>query len=260
MNRSSIFCFARVEWRSCRGNRWRAPASTRIARGSCCCAQETGLPREDFFPITEAPAGGFCLSNLETLGLSIGEQFVSPTGAVFSPNMLIVGSCEPMYDPTREIKEAIYDHFARRMRGRHLVTSPDAAQMLVEKLAHLSQANPWLKRALARANQVSEHMDLEAAAKTAAVVETLDEIANTCVDEFLQARAAVISSDLPAGERDAMTVQQRVILQRYQERHAKLVVAWSGEQLSPLDVRRQLVRFYIDQGTRQLDARFFPAE
>ncbi len=48
------------------------------------CAQRTDRPRQEFFPIPEFPAGGHCLDNLGVLGLSIGDNFVSPTGAFFS--------------------------------------------------------------------------------------------------------------------------------------------------------------------------------
>ena len=125
------------------------PIHTYCAGLLLLCAQQTGLPREEFFPIVEEPAGGYCVENLQSLGLSIGDRFVSPTGAIFAPHMAIAGRCQPMYDPTRDIKEAVYDHFAQRMRDRKLVPSPDLSQMLVEKLARLSKTTPWLARALA---------------------------------------------------------------------------------------------------------------
>jgi hypothetical protein len=73
------------------------------------CAQHASRPREEFFPVVELPAGGHMSANLEKIGLSIGQDFVSPTGAIFSPRMQIVGRREPMYDPAREVQEAIYD-------------------------------------------------------------------------------------------------------------------------------------------------------
>ena len=79
------------------------------------CAQATPAPREAFFPFSETPARGNTLQNLATLGMTIGVEFVSPTGAIFSPRLQIVGRREPMYHPGREIQEAIYDHFANDM-------------------------------------------------------------------------------------------------------------------------------------------------
>ena len=96
------------------------------------------------------------------------------------------------------------------MSERPLRTSPDLKQVLVQELARLSKSTPWLARALARANQVSEQMDLETAARTAAVVETLDQIANTNVDEFLQARSAIITSDVPSARESTPAVPQEL--------------------------------------------------
>src|SRR4029077_16502182 len=62
------------------------------------CAQQTGLPREVFFPITETTAGGHTKENIAKFGLSLGDGFVSPTGALFSPRLKIVGRNEPSYD------------------------------------------------------------------------------------------------------------------------------------------------------------------
>jgi hypothetical protein len=221
------------------------------------CAQETGRPREEFFPITESAAGGFCADNLKTLGLSIGKDFVSPSGAIFSATLEIAGACEPMYEPTREIKEAVYDHFAVQMRQRRLTPSPNIQQMLREQLAGLAKSNRWLARALAQANRVSADMDLQAAARTAAVVETLDNIADSSVDSFLAARRAIVAGarslrDLPAAE--------RAQLERLRRRHTALVPAWDQGELSPLQLRQALVQYYRDRGRRALDERFFSPE
>ena len=85
------------------------------------CAEQTGLPREVFFPITETTAPGHTQENLAKLGLSLGDGFVSPTGALFSEKLEIVGRCEPTYDSPREIQEAIYDHFATRLATTQLL-------------------------------------------------------------------------------------------------------------------------------------------
>ena len=84
------------------------------------CAQETSLPRETFFPIVETTAGGHTKDNLAKLGLSLGNGFVSPTGALFSPQLKIVGRNEPLYEPRREVEEAIYDYFAQSLEKKDL--------------------------------------------------------------------------------------------------------------------------------------------
>ncbi len=155
------------------------------------CAQETGLPREAFFPIPEYPAGGNCLENLAKLGIGIGHDMISPTGALFSQQMNLIGGRTPMYEPGREIKEAVYDHFAQSMILRILTPTPNAMQALREKLAALAKYNSLLAKALAKANDVSEHMDLESAAKAFTVVGALDEIADANAREFFLARRAI---------------------------------------------------------------------
>lgn len=214
------------------------------------CAQETDAPLADFFPLIEGPPGGNCLANLEKLGMSIGEDFVSPTGALLSPKLQIVGRREPMYDPGREVKEAIYDHFADRLINRTLEPSPDALQSLREKLAGLSKYNPWLAQALAKANNVSEHLDLESAAKAAAVVETLDEIADEGLHGYEAARLAM-SRD------DRLSPQQRSAASAYRRSHAALYQRAQAGSISPRDLRVALVKHYVDAGKKKLDERFF---
>ncbi len=221
------------------------------------CAQATPAPREAFFPFSETPARGNTLQNLAKLGLTIGDEFVSPTGAIFSPRLQIVGRQEPMYHPGREIQEAIYDHFANDMLRKTLEPSPDAYQALRQKFAELSKSNSWLARGLAKASDVSEKMDLEAAAKVAAVIETLDEIANANRDEFLAAQQAITAGPEPQQPLERPRRDDPVRDGEYRRRHADLVRAWNGGRLSPRALRVQLVEFYTDRGRRQLDERFF---
>ena len=235
------------------------PIHTYCAGLLLLCAQETTLDRESFFPIAESPAGGNCLDNLGRLGLSIGDDFVSPTGAIFSSQLEVVGRREAMYEPGREIREAIYDHFARSMIEKELRPSPDAYQALREKVASLSKYNPWLARLLASANQVSEEMDLEAAAKAAAVVETLDEIAEGQEAAFVQARQSLMAGPMEYLT-ETLTAEQRAQIEQDRQRHAELFQQWSSGALSPRDLRVALVRYYTEIGRRQLDERFFPEE
>ncbi len=221
------------------------------------CAQYAQLSQESLFPIPETAAGGRMVENLERLGLSIGKDFISPTGALFSPHLTIVGTREPMYDPSREVQQAIYDHFAGRMIQRPIVPSPDVGQRLRQKLAEASQDTPWLARALARAANVSERMDLEAAARAATVIETLDEIAEGNLNEFAEASQAILSG--PITPQVEAQVGQEVAdrFRELQDRHARLFQAWSERRRSLRDVRMALVDYYVQRGSRQLDARFF---
>ncbi len=233
------------------------PIHTYCAGFLLVCAQETTAPRSDFFPIAESPAGGHCLKNLAKLGLSIGDNFVSPTGAIFSPQLEIIGRREPMYDPGREIKEAIYDYFAYAMINKHLTPSPDAYQTLREKIAGLSKRNQWLARALAQANNVSQHVDLESAAKAAAVIETLDDIADANMNAFYDARAALQAGPSDQLSQRDLEPQQLQRIAQSRRQHAELAQAWDAGQISPRQVRIELVNYYTAQGKRQLDDRFF---
>lgn len=215
------------------------------------CAQETEAPLSDFFPLIEGPPGGNCLANLEKLGMSIGEDFVSPTSALLSPKLEIVGRREAMYDPGREVKEAIYDHFADRLINSVLQPSPDTVQALREKLAGLAKFHPYLAQALAKANNVSEHLDLESAAKAAAVIETLDEIADEALRSYEMSRLAMNRDE------SRLTPQQRTALPAYRRTHAALYQQALANKITPRDLRVALVKFYVDAGKKKLDDRFF---
>lgn len=221
------------------------------------CAQETTAPREQFFPIPEFPPGGHCLENLKKLGLAIGADFVSPTGAVFSTHMNLVGRRAPMYSPAREIKEAIYDHFGRLMVESELTPSPTTFQSLREKAADLSKSNPWLARALAQAGNVSERVDLSAAARAAAVVETLDEIADGSADEFLAARRALLAGSLDESDSDSAAAGEFARINGYRRQHAALFARWENGEISPRELRVELVEHYVARGIQELTRRFF---
>lgn len=222
------------------------------------CAQETSAPYEDFFPIEERPADGHCLENFAKLKLSLGEDFVSPTSCVFSPQLKLVGRREPFYEATREIKEAIYDHFAHFMRERPLQPSPTIYQALRQTMAAMSKDRPWLAQMLAEANNVSQYTDLDAAARAAAVVETLDNIADSCAEEFTHARDALMAP--PAAELTRLGVKQedQERIEQYRARHAELYSQWTRLRLTPRELRIALVAYYTAQGRQRLEARFFP--
>lgn len=221
------------------------------------CAQKTGLPREAFFPIIEYPAPGRTQENLKSLGLSIGEDFVSPTAALFSPKLQIAGRRRPMHDPSRRIKESIYDHFAHQMRTATLHQSPNAKQALREKLARISQGNAWLRLALARANGVSEKMDLLSAARAAAVVETLDEIANASAGEFQRANSAMIALPLAQLRRRNVPRARIEEIEQLRQQHEDLYARWNAGRITPHQMQSELVEHYANAGKRRLDERFF---
>ncbi len=222
------------------------------------CAQETDEPREAFFPIPEYPAGGRLLENIGTLGLSVGDDFVSPTGALFSTRLDVVGRSEPMYDPRREVEQVVYDYFASSLETRTLTPSSDLYQSLRLKVAQMSSANSLLSKALAQAAGVGSETDLVTAARAAAVVETLDEIAYGVSGEFLEARDAVQFSGADASQdntsQNNISVERRTLLQK---RHADLMRLWKAEELSPRQLRIELVEYYIQRGQQQIDDRFF---
>lgn len=224
------------------------------------CGQETGLAREQFFPIPERAAGGRTSENLAKLGMAIGDDFISPTGALFSPLFAVAGRREPMYDPQREVEEAIYDHFAQSLAAKVLVPSTDWAQTLRLKLAEASRHNPLLGQALAKAAGVSAEIDMVSAAKAAAVVETLDEIAYGNSGEYLAARRAILAGPLDALAKQGTEPEQVPRIEQLRKRHADLYRRWTQRKLTPRDLRISLVKFYIQQGRRQLDRRFFNAD
>ena len=223
------------------------------------CAQSTEAPHSDFFPIPEHPAGGNTQKNLGKLGISMGHDFLSPTGPLFSPQMLLVGRRESMYDARRQIEQAVYDRFALGLVNKELVPSPDWFQSMRQRMAEASKGNPLLAKALARAAGVNENMDLVAAAKLGAVVETLDEIAYGASGEYRKARSAMRAEPVRAGRRRQVDERTQQV-QAYQQRHADLYQAFGSGNLSPRDLRTELVRYYIHLGNRQLDDRFFRPE
>jgi hypothetical protein len=217
------------------------------------CALQSDRPREEFFPIVEFAAGGQAAANLAQLGLSFGKDFISPTGGLFSTQLKIVDRREPTYDPRREVEEAIYDHFAQQLVARKLQTSPDLYQALRLKMAEAAKHDPLLAQAIAKAANVSADTDLVSAAKAAAVVESLDEIAYGASGEFLKALDEIRAAPVERPRRGA----QRAPPQPYRQRHARLDQLWQKGQISRRQLRVELVQYYVAQGKQQLDRRFF---
>jgi hypothetical protein len=221
------------------------------------CALQTDATRESFFPVTETHAGGLSAENLATLGMSIGDDFISPTGALFSSQMQIAGRCEPNYDPRREVEEAIYDYFATRLMTQRLNVSPDLYQTLRLKVANAAKQNALLAQAFAQAAGVSPEMDLVSAAKAVAVVETLDEVAYGNSGQFTQSLEALKAGPIEGLLRQGRQSDAVSNTLRYRQQHAGLFDLWQQGRLSPRALRIELVKYYIAQGKRQIDQRFF---
>jgi hypothetical protein len=191
--------------------------------------------------------------------MSMGKDFVSPTGALFSPRLTIVGRREPMYDARREVEEAIYDHFAVGLEHRTLSVSPDLYQSLRMKLAEASKSNPLLAQAIAHAAGVSAELDMVAAARAAAVVETLDDVAYSNSGDYRMAIPA-ITVRIPLeewGKQQDMNPGEVEKLKALRRRHADLVSRLDRERMSPRQLRQELVKYYVERGKTQIDQRFF---
>ena len=220
-------------------------------------AQQTKAPRSDFFPLNEMPPVGRAKDNFEQLGVTFGDEFISPTGILFSNKLQLIARHEPMYDPRREIEEAIFDHFALRTKTVPLVQSPDTLQALRTKLAESSKTNPLLAQALGAAANLPAEMDLVAAAKLGAVVETLDEIAFGNSAQYVNARLAIIEGPKPPIVPERTAAQVAELAELRATTHRELAKQWDAGQLPPRGMRMALVTFYIARGKQQLDERFF---
>jgi len=211
------------------------------------CGLAAERPREELFPVSESCAPGLTAENLRTLGMSLGEDFVSPSGALYSPAMQVSGRKPPTYNDDREVQEAVFDYFAAKLATTPLRVSQDLFQSLRSKVAAAAKGNALLAQALAKAVNVSSDVDLVAAARAAAVVETLDDVAYGASGQYLDAKAAIRGSDSvdPAKA------------QRYRQIHSSLYSRFSQGQLHPRMLRVELVQYYTQWGRQQIDRRFF---
>ena len=212
------------------------------------CVLQNGGREQDFFPLGEQAAPGTAAENLKRIGIVMGHDVVSPTGAIFGSSMQLVDRSRPMYDPGREIRESVYDFFAQQMTARPIRLTPTFTQQLRQRLAALSVKSPWLTKALAEVNNVSDRIDLEAAAKVAIAVETLDQIAGENQNQFEAAWSAFSEDEESSSE------GQRV---KFHERHQQLWQRWQKSQITPRQLRRELVRYYVKRGEDGVTVRFF---
>ncbi len=127
------------------------------------------------------------------------------------------------------------------------------------KLAEASKTNPLLAQAMAQAAGVSTELDLVAAARAAAVVETLDDVAYGNSGDYRLAIPAITyrgpleelakQQNLSAGDLEKLKALRR--------RHADLVTRLDRERMTPRQLRQELVKYYIERGKTQIDQRFF---
>ncbi|MDG2207411.1 MAG: hypothetical protein P8K78_05860 [Pirellulales bacterium] len=224
------------------------------------CAQETDRPLENFFPLDEHPAKGNTLSNLAKLDVSMPNHFLSPTGPLFSPDTVVVYRCQTMYSPRRQIEQEIYDHFARQMRQGTLNPSLTWFEAMRLQLAEAAEKTPTLRSALTKATGINQNIDLVAAAKLGAVVQSLDAIAQEASREYSNTRNAFrlaafdTLEDGTAGDKEFEGIVRR------RRRHADLFVRWEAGIVTPRDLRIELVDYYIEEGCHRLDDRFFQTE
>ena len=221
------------------------------------CTLPTSRPREEFFPITESVAGGNMASNLKQLGLSFGQDFLSPTGAMFSPQLKIVGPPRAGVRSGPGGPRVDLRPFRRRHDPQDLDALAGRLSGLAGEAGRDGQAVPWLANALARANDVNARMDLEAAARTAAVIETLDEIAEENLNEFAAAYSRAAGRTAGRGSSKQYTPEQIDRMQAYRRQHPDLSRQRAEGRLTAGELRGKLVRFYADRGRRQIDERFF---
>lgn len=221
------------------------------------CAQETGKSLQEFFPLEEHPAGGNTLSNLAQLDISMPNHFLSPTGPIFSSRAIMVHRCHTMYSPRRQIEQTIYDHFAEQMRNGRLKPSLNWFESMRLNLAEAAEKTPALSRALANAAGVNQNIDLVAAAKLGAVVQSLDVIARGASREYQQVRNAFQLDAIEELENGPAGDKQFAQIVRRRRKHADLFVRWEAGALTPRELRTELVDHYIQRGCRQLDNRFF---
>ena len=221
------------------------------------CAQETDRPREEFFPLAENPPNERVVENLAKFGIDLGHDFISPTGPLFAEKFQIVGRNEALYDPSREIEEAVFDHFGHLVGEKELTPSPDLFQSLRQRMAEASKSNPLLAKALAAAADVNAEMDLVAGAKAAALIETLDEIAYKASSDFRDALSAMRGGspeELKAQGFDAEQVKHLLDLRKS---HVSIWEGLESGKMSQFAARSALLEHYIAAGKARLNARFF---
>jgi hypothetical protein len=89
------------------------------------------------------------------------------------------------------------------------------------------------------------------------VVESLDEAAYGASERFEQAREAFYIGpldDIDPRDFPPETIER---IKTLRTQHAKLFERWISRTITPRELRVALVRYYVRQGCRQIDERFF---
>lgn len=222
-------------------------------------AQETGLPQTEFFPVAEETAPGKTAENMDRIGLRVGADFISPTGPLFARRMKLIHMSEPMFDPRREIEQRIYDHFAHQLAVAPIEPKSTLYQSLRQQLAEASKTNPFLAKAIADAAGVDRETDLSRAARAAAVVETLDEVAYDNSSDFDGTLRAMRAGTLDEKAKERIPEEDITWFKELRERHSDMIQKFEKRQLSPRDVNETLIAYYINRGKQQIDKYFFPS-
>ena len=222
------------------------------------CGQETGIDRARLFPISEVMANDKAAKNLKDVGISFGANFVSPTGPLFSPELVIAGKRLPVYDPRVEIEDSIYNYFADCLRQRDLIPDADPMQKAKLTLAEASKTNPSLGRLLAQLNNVNPSMDLVAAAKAAHTLEHLDRAALGSGRQFMDAMFALTSGPLDQLRAQGFNDQQLTLFRNLRQQHAELYSEFLAEKLDGETLQKALQTHYTQQGKAEIAKRFKP--
>ena len=130
-------------------------------------------------------------------------------------------------------------------------------QALRLNVAKATRGNRLLTRVLADAAGVNRNINLVAAAKLGAVVQTLDEIATAASSNYWDTRDA-FRLDIIDELRDADNGKDQIhdVLDR-RRRHADLFILWEAGVITPRQLRIELVDYYIAEGRDHLNDRLF---
>jgi hypothetical protein len=225
------------------------------------CAQETGLPVEQFFPLPEKTLSPRVMENLHRMGMAVGTELVSPTGPLFAQDMEMIGRRDALWDPSREIEQAIFDHFAERILADTVYPKANLYQGLRQQIAEMSQENAYLAGVLATLGDVDAETDLAAAARAAAVVEALDEVAYGQSEVYRDLWNAFRAGPRELMERRGLNDEAIRRIEELRTSQGDLWESWIARRINPLELRSALVNQCIEKGERMVDSRFFrPSE
>ena len=220
------------------------------------CGQETPIDRSRLFPVSEQLDGAQITKNLKTLGITFGDQFVSPTGPLFSQEFSMVGRRLPLYDPALEVEDATYEHFAQCLRRQEVVPAGDPYQQARLTVAEAAKNNPALARLLGQLNNVNPGMDLVSAAKAAAMVEFIERAAEGNSRLFNDAFNALTSGTLEELKREGVPDNLIERFRKLRQQHADLYQQFQNDKIDLATLRRALVAHYTALGKAEIDKRF----